>query len=120
MVPFLIFGFWFFGGRMPNDVTLRFEVPATLRGPAGEFPRERLASLGGQITLDGERVATVTLPTPSGLDGPLSPPIGLQLRKGTYGAHVVARGADLREVALDGLFEVDGAGEIRVDLRVRR
>lgn len=124
MVVFVAVGFFLFSGRMPKDVTLRFEVPRMLHaggGVAGDFPREGLVQLSGQLSdSEGRKVASVSVPTPEGVVGPLSPPVGLQLRNGKYLVHVSASTGDGRSAELVGSFEVDGSGEVRADLRPPR
>ena len=117
VLVFVGFGVWYFGGRMPKDVGLRFSLPPTLRTSHGSIPRTLVTGLsGGLVDADGDAVATFDVPIPSGLDGPLAPPIGLQLKKGRYRANVRARGPAGASAALVGFFDVADPGEVRIEL----
>ncbi|MCC6624039.1 MAG: hypothetical protein IT385_22470 [Deltaproteobacteria bacterium] len=120
LIAFVGVGVWLYRQRMPQDVGLRLVVPPTLHHPAGSFPREGLVALDGSVTSeDGVEVATFRVPLDGGLDTPLAPPIGLQLRRGAY--TVTARARDrLGAVApLGGRVEIGGDGEARVELARR-
>lgn len=115
---FVALGYFLFSARMPKDVTIRFELPPTVRGAAGALGRGEVVALEGDVFDEhGQRTATFTIPSPRGLDGPISAPVGVQLVNGDYRVEVRAVGHLGREVALRGRLTVDGSGEQRVDLR---
>ena len=77
-----------------------------------------VVALEGRILdADGVEGVRFSIPSPRGLDGPLSAPVGVQLEKGSYRIEVVASGHLGREVPLRGALVVEGSGEVRVHLR---
>jgi len=117
LVAFLGVGVWLVTSKTPKDVSLRLVVPPTLRAEGVSFPRELTVSLGGRLLDDAQQeVGSFDVPLPRGLETPLAPPVALSLRKGRYAALVTARSHDGQRVELVGRFEVDGSGELRVEL----
>lgn len=117
VVVFVAGGFLLFGGSMPKEVYLRFDVPPVMRSNAFEIERARVVLVTANITdTTGAFVATVRLPVPHGLDGPRTGPAVLNLKPGKYVARAKVRSVDATEVALEGLFEVDEK-EVVVDLK---
>lgn len=114
---FVGFGVLFFGGRMPKEVQLRFEMPPTARSGDVAIPRARMSGVSAAITGgDGDQVATVNLPLPNGLEGPRTAAVVLNLRAGSYAVRARVRSFEGLEVTLGGTFEA-ASGEVVVDLR---
>lgn len=117
VVLFVGFGVVFFGGRMPKEVHLRFELPPTARASDVAIPRERMSLVTATIAGgDGDRVATLNLPMPNGLDGPRTAPVVVNLKSGSYVVRARVRSFEGQEVPLGGAFEA-ASGEVVVDLR---
>lgn len=117
MALFVGFGFFFFGGRVPKEVHLRFDLPPVARSNFVAIPRARVSLITATIAgTEGERVATVNLPLPNGLEGPRTGPVVMKLKPGKYVVRAKIRSFETSEVALDGLFEVGGE-EIVVELQ---
>ena len=117
MALFVGFGFFFFGGRVPREVHLRFDLPPVARSNFVAIPRARVSLVSATIAgTEGERVATVNLPVPNGLEGPRTGPVVMKLKPGKYVVRAKVRSFESTEVTLDGLFEVDGE-EVVVDLK---
>ena len=118
VIAFLVGGYFIFSARMPKDVTIVFEVPAKLHAPTGPFRRDELTTIDGALLdSNGQQVATFSIPTPHGLESPLSAPIGLKVKKGLYKVEVNARASLGRAAALQGTVTIDADAELRVDLR---
>lgn len=125
-------GFWFFGGRLPAEVSLRLELPPSVQTPSGRLQRADMGHLTGVVTDDeGAVVGRFSFAQRWQGDAPLSRPIALRLRRGAYRVAVeVDRDADRRRLRpllpegstpdLVGTFEVGGPGEVRVDVRAPR
>jgi hypothetical protein len=119
-------GIWFFSGRLPHDVVLRFELPPTAATADGPLTRADMRHLRG-IVMDEEAavVARFSVEQHWQGDAPLSKPVAVKLKRGSYRVEVVvapdARRLDLRPPErgpdLSGTFEVQGPGEVRVDVR---
>lgn len=117
MVAFVAFGFFFFGTKLPQEVHVRFELPPTARSPFVEIPRARVALVTAVVSdLEGGRVATLSVPTPRGLEGPRTGPVVLNLKSGSYVVRAKVTSFEGTEVAMDGRLDVDGE-EAVVDLR---
>ena len=109
VVAFVSFGFLFFGGRVPKELTLRFDVPPTVRGIAVEFPRAQVALVRASvIDSEGAVVASLDLPTPHGLEGPRTGPVALRLKRGIYRVRAEVKSITAQSVPLEGKLEVDG------------
>jgi hypothetical protein len=110
-------GVWFFGGRLPREVTLQLELPPFVLAAGERLPREAFGAISGTVTA-GDGVAVATFATRAAA-GPLAGPVALRLREGPVVVRVLLpdqAGAP----ALRGSFEVRGDGEARVDLRAER
>jgi hypothetical protein len=113
-------GFLFFGGRVPVEAVLRFELAPTLRAPGVTLAREDIARIDAELVdSEGARAATLSIATPGGLNGPRSPATLVRLKPATYGVRAMVRGPGRLEVPMAGLAEVT-EGEVLVDLRSPR
>ncbi len=129
LLVFVGAGFWFFGGRLPAEVSLRLELPPSVQTPSGRMQRADMGHLAGTVTDDdGAVVGRFSFAQRWQGEAPLSRPIALRLRRGSYRIAVeVDRAAELRRLRpegsrpdLVGAFEVGGPGEVRVDVRTPR
>ncbi len=129
LLVFACGGFWFFGGRIPVEVTVRLELPPSVQTPSGRLSRAEMGHFTGIVTDDdGAEVGRFSFSQRWQGEAPLSRPAALRLRRGTYRVGVeVDRDADLRRLRaagwnpdLVGEFEVGGPGEVRVDVRTPR
>lgn|GEM_PF-3050394 len=119
-------GIWFFGGRMPSDVVMRFELPSFIQTVEGRMDRGQMGHLAGiLIDSDGAEVGRFAIEQHWGGDAPLSKPVAMRLKPGSYRVAIkVDRDAQLfalrdpsRAPELVGVAEVSGSGEVRVDVR---
>ncbi len=109
MVVFVGAGFFLFGGRVPQEVHVRFDLPPVARSNFAEIPRARMALVTATIAdAEGGRVATVNLPQPNGLTGPRTGPVVLNLRPGRYAVRAKIKSFERTEVPLEGLMVIDG------------
>jgi len=109
MAVFVAGGFLLFGGKVPQEVRVRFDLPPVSRSNFAEIPRARVALVTATIaSLEGGRVATINLPVPNGLEGPRTGPVVLKLQPGKYAINAKVRSFETTEVPLQGLLVVDG------------
>jgi hypothetical protein len=115
LVLFAVGGVWFFGDRLPRDVTLWLELPPSALDARGvRVAREDLGRLEGSVTgADGAVVATFSARAGA---SPLGGPVALRLRDGLCEVRVALPDQPGARPLL-GRLEVDGGGEVRVDLR---
>jgi hypothetical protein len=111
------FGIFFFGGRMPADALLRFDLPPTIRGPHTSYPRSEVSRIEADlISPEGQRAASVSVAIPRGLVGPRSPPVPVRLKPGSYAVRArVIRDSAGDAVSMSGIAKIDD-GEIVVEL----
>lgn len=117
MILFIAVGALLWSWRSPQDLRLRFEVPPVVRVQDQGVPRTALRGLVARVLdVAGEEQARISLDFPGGMEGPLTAPAPLRLRKGVYGVDVVVRTSSRVEVRRRLRLEVDGERESRLSL----
>lgn len=126
MIVFVGGGMWFFSGRLPHDVTMRLELPTFVQTHEGRLDRGDMGHFAGTMyDSNMVEVANFTMEQHWAGEAPLSKPVALRLRSGTYRVAVKvdrnARAFVLRDPELApelvGIAKIGGPGEVRVDVR---
>ncbi len=116
VLAFAGFGILFFGGRVPADALLRFDLPPTLRAPGVSFPRAEVSRIDAELSdTSGARAASASISISQSLEGPRSPPAPVRLRPGSYGVRAKITHRSGLLVVMSGIAKIDD-GEVVVDL----
>jgi len=113
---FVGFGVFYFGGRVPREVHLRFDLPPLSRSGGIAIARARVSQVTATIaTPAGAQLASVNVPLPNGLDTPRTPTVVINLPAGHYLVHAHVHSFEGADAQLEGGFDA-AEGEVVVDL----
>jgi len=117
LVAFGVGGWLLFGPKVPRQVEFSLELSPTLRSDQVVFPRAEVIQVDAALfDREGVRVAVISLPSPSGLEGPRTATAVVSVKPGTYDVRAKARGKRGGVVELRGVM-TPGDGPAVVDMR---
>ena len=117
IIAFALGGFWLFRPSVPLELAVVLALPPTLYAPGGGRPRADAEALDLRV-LDAEGAEIARAHQRLGrLDGPLAPPLPLNLPTGRYLVEVDVVLAGGQRVRLRGPLAAEDSGPARVELR---